>query len=396
MASENPPPLDPARDTASLLRRLGVLVLMVALPLSAAAFRVGPVVAYAVGIVLLGVAAFLDNSPRFLRESTLAIASSPAFLAALLAFGWGALSLVWTPTPGWRLAAGLGAILLLGLCGIAALPERMRSANLYPIPIGAGALALVAIGLAVLFWRDQSEERIRQLERMLAILVLFAWPAIAWLRSRGRDAEALALAVATAVAAALGPGPAPILALAAGTLAHLAAQLTARAVPAVGLLLAAGLVASPALLALAHALPLTPEATAGVGRWHGLLLDQPARLLTGHGFGSLRALPEAPALFGAPALSLWYEFGVVGVLAVAVAILSALARVPALFGPLAPGIAGAGATAGMLGASGIGGGALWWPAALATLALLFVAAQRGRFRTRRPRALADFVTKAGP
>lgn len=382
---------DPARDSAVLLRRLGVLVLMVALPLSAAAFRVGPLVAYAIGIALLVGATAMDNSPRFLRQSARAIVTSPAFLAALIAFAWALLSLLWAPNPGWRPVAGLGAILLLGLAGIMALPERMRSSNLYPIPVGAGALALVAIALALGSWGNLDEERVRQLERMIAILVLFAWPGIAWLRSRGRDVEALVLALAAAAAAALAPGPAPVLALAVGALAHLLAQAYRRGALAVGLFFAALLILAPALLALlaTHGpVPVPERFLPATARWQALLLDDPVRLLTGRGFGSLRAASD---MYGAPALSLWYEFGLVGVLAVAGAMVAALSRIGTLFGSLAPGVAGAAATACVLGASGIGGGALWWPAALATLTLLFVAVQRGQFRTRRPRALSDFM-----
>ena len=393
MASETRSTFDPARDTAVLLRRLGVLVLMVALPLSAAAFRTGPVIAYAVGIALTVVAAALDLSPRFLRDFSLRVARSPAFLAALLAGFWAALSLIWTPAPGWRAAMGLGAILLLGMCGIAALPERMRSSNLYPIPIGAGALALIALALAAKEWRVGGEDPVRQLERMIAILVLFAWPGLAWLRSRGRDIEALALALATAAAAAVAPGTAPILALAVGTLAHLAAHLSTRGALAVGLALAAVLIGAPVLLALSNGL-FSAETAAALSGWRGLVLDQPVRLLTGHGFGALRAEADLPMIFGGPVLALWYELGIVGVLAIAAAIVGVLARAPVWFGPLAPGVAGASATAFVLGAAGIGGGALWWPAALATVTLLLVAVQRGQVRNRRPRALSDLIPRA--
>lgn len=394
MAPDPSSPFDPARDAATLLRRLGILTLMIALPLSASAFRIGPVVAFVVGIVLLAVAAAFDGSLRVLQSNALDTARSTAFIAAMVLGIWTALSLVWTPSAPWRQAAGIGAILALGLVGVAALPARMRSANLYPMTVGTGALALVAIALAAGYWGDQAEGRVRQFERTLAILVLFAWPAIAWLRSRGRHIEALALALGAAAAAALGPSPAPIIALAIGALAHLVAQSFVRGSLALGLILAAALVAAPALAAFA-AKAFSAQAQTPLPLWHDLLLSEPARLLTGHGLGSLPAQADPTAMVGAPMLSLWYELGVVGVVAAAVAIAGGMARFRDLLGPLAPGASAAVVTAFVLGASGISGGALWWPVALATAMLFFVAAKRGQFRTRRPRALADFVARSG-
>lgn len=378
-----------------MLRRLGVLMLMVLLPLSAVAFRIGPVVTYVVGIILIVVAGALDGSPRFRRETSAAFTRSVTFLAVSIAVGWAIVSLAWTPAPAWRSTASLGAILLLGLAGLAALPERMRSSNLYPMPVGAGALALVAMATAAGFWGNEAVEPVRRLERVLAVLVLFAWPAIAWLRSRGRDVEALALALGTAAAAALGPGPAPIIALSVGALAHLAAQFSTRAALGIAILLAAMLVASPALVALLQGVALPAEWLGAPERWHAVLLGDPAKLLTGHGLGSLRLRPDLVASAGASLLGLWYELGIVGILALSVALVSAMARVPGLFGPLAPGVVGAVATAFVLAVADIGGGALWWPAALATVTLLFVAARRGQFRTRRPQALAGLMVKSG-
>lgn len=378
---------------------MGVLVLMVALPLSGPVFRIGPVVAFAVGCVLLVTAGALDGSPRFLRDSLRRILYSVTFLAVCVGAGWAALSLLWTPAVAWRPAFGLGAVLVLGLVAILALPERMRSSNLYPIPIGGGALALVAIALGAGFWGDGSAERMRLLDRTLAILVLFAWPGIAWLRSRGRDVEALALGIAVAIAAAVGGGVAPITAFALGAVAYLVAQVFARGSSVIGVLLAAILLLAPALLAwMPEGIRHAPEWASGIGRWRSALLDDPARLLTGHGFGSLLARPDLPEVDDSPLVALaglWYELGIVGMAAMAVAIACALSAVARSFGPLVPAIAAATTTAFVLGLARIGGGALWWPVALATTILLFVAAERGQFRTRRPRALADFMVRPG-
>lgn len=383
--------LDPTRDTASVLRRIGVLVLMVALPLAAAAARTGAVVAFAIAIVLLAIAAMLDMPARRLRETLASLTGSTAVIAACVAAFWTALSLVWTPAPAWRAAANITAILALGVIGFAALPERMRSANLYPAPVGVGALAFASAGLLLGLWGDDGAERLRQLERSLAVLVLLAWPAIAWLRSRGRDAEAVTLGLFVALIAAFGPSAVPIMAFAIGAIAYLSAQLFRHGAAVFGALLGLLLLGAPALLALGHLDSIADPAWAGaIAQWRAALLDEPARLLTGHGFGSLRGRPDLPEVLGSPVLALWYELGIVGVAALAIALAAGSATASRFFGPLLPGLAAALATAFALGAAGIGGGALWWPVALATTGLLFVAAQRGQFRSRRPRAIMGF------
>src|SRR3954463_6731929 len=84
----------------------------------------------------------------------------------------------------------------LGVAAYAALPDRMRSANLYLVPLGTAIAAIAAIGIAL--WEARVgqglDEEGQSLERGLIVLVLFLWPAVAWLRSRDRDLAALALA----------------------------------------------------------------------------------------------------------------------------------------------------------------------------------------------------------
>ncbi len=385
--------VDPARDTAAVLRRIGVLVLMIGLPVAALAARTGPVFAFAIGTVLLAAAAVFDGAWRPVRDAALGVLTSPAFLAGSLVAAWAVLSLAWTPAPRSSGTAvfGIAAILGLGLVGFLALPDRMRSANLYPIPIGAAITAFLSIALAAGAGGEGAPEVARRLERGLAILVLFAWPAVGWLRSRGRDGEAVGLALVVAAAAAFGPSAWPALALAAGALAYLAAQLLDRGAVGLGILFASLLILAPLLLALAGpVLPVTAFWQEGVAAWRHALLDEPLRLLTGRGLGALRSAEAArllPPVFGTPVLALWYELGIVGVAGSAVAIVAALRRAGASFGPLLPGVAASVATAILLGLAGADGGALWWPASLAAVAVVLVATQRGQFRTRRPRAL---------
>ena len=302
------------------------------------------------------------------------------------------LSLAWSPSPrtGAAESGALAAMLGLALIGYLALPDRMRSANLYLVPVGAAAAALVGIVLALLA-RDAVPDVERRLARGFAVLVVYTWPGVAWLRSRGRDVSALLLAGIVAIAAAVAPDAMPAVAFALGALAYLVAQFP-RGAAGIGILVAM-LVAGAPLLA-AFGLPhgegagrLAEWATAMEG-WRWSVLREPLRWLTGHGEGSItrgRTLPVN--VFGAPALILWFELGIVGALSVAAAIGGALWNA-AEDGPLLPGMAAALTTAAVMALAGIGAGEVWWPATIAMVAVVFVAAKRGQFRTRRPRALS--------
>ncbi len=389
--------VDPARDSASVLRRIGFLVLLIGLPLGAYVSATGLVIVAAIGLSLITAAAAFDGAARPVRESLGRLAASPAILALVVLAGWAMLSLVWAPAPrsGAARLFGTGAVAAVALLGYLSLPDRMRSANLYLVPIGAGAAAIATVALALGFWQEGALEEARRLERGLCVLVLYAWPAIAWLRSRGRDIEAIVLAVAVAGAAAFGPDPLAALAFAAGALAYLATQLSERVgTSLVGIVSATLLVAAPLLLVfgLPHAgLPDRFTAWGAIMEaWRSAIVEQPYRLLTGHGFGAFRrgsVPPLVGSAFGAPALVLWYDLGIVGVASTAFALWSGLRSTLGRFGPLLPGLAAAFTTGFAVALSGIDRGEVWWVAALASVALAFVAAERGQFRTKRPKAV---------
>ena len=390
---------DPARDAASVLRRMGFVVLMIGLPLAAFAFGDGVLVVSLVGIILVAAAALFDGAPRPLRASLDALAAWPALPALAILLGWTLLSLAWSSSPraGAAEFGAFAAVLGLALVGYLALPDRMRSANLYVVPVGAAAAALVAIVLALMA-QDAVADTERRLARGLAVLVVYAWPGVAWLRSRGRDVSALLLAAVVAVAAAVAPDTMPAVAFALGAVAYLVAQLFGRG--AMGIGIATALLVAGAPLLVAFGLPhlegagfLAPWASALEG-WRSSLVGAPLRWLTGHGEGSLAAQPAWPLdVFGTPALILWFELGIVGALAAAAAIGGAL-WTAVEDGPLLPGMAAALTTAAVMALTGFGAGEMWWPAAIAIVVVVFVAAERGQFRTRRPRALS--VRRAVP
>lgn len=399
-----PSSLDPASDAAGLLRRFGFAILLLATPLAALLTRRGLVVLAPIGIALLVIAAVLDGGHRSPAATLRRVGGSVPGVAGLVLLGWCALSLAWTPFPA-PAAERLGNVLAtLGvvLAGFLALPDRMRSANLYLLPVGVGLAAVAAIGLSLFgpIGGRALDADGRSLARGLAVLVLFVWPAVAWLRSRGREVEALALAVAVAGAAIASPEPMPLVALGVGGIVF---ALTASS-PGFGTRLVAGGLAGT--LALAPLVPLAfrplanlvldpgHPAIASLRVWRDMVFGEPGRLVTGYGFETaLRGrgvglLPvEAPQSL---LFEVWYELGVVGAWAGAVALWFSVRGSGRDHPPLVPGVMAAFAGAYTLAGLGIGTTEMWWFTALATLVLVFVAAERGQFRTKRPKAVLRF------
>ncbi|HEV2559493.1 MAG TPA: peptide ABC transporter permease [Microvirga sp.] len=391
-----PATTDPAADAAALLRRLGFAILTLGVPVMALFARRAVVVMAPLGIVLLVIASALDGGARPLKESLGRLTVTPTGVAAALVVLWCALSLVWTPFPAEaseRLFNIVGTV-LLAVGGYLALPERMRSANLYVLPVGVSVAALSATALA-LFAR--SDEATQNLERGLVVLAILLWPAMGWLRSRGRHMESLLLALAAALATMLGPSALPLQGLAAGAIVFGLAA----ASPRLGATLTAGLMAG--LLVVAPLLPfiLRPlvalvlgdgsGAAATLDAWRDVVLNEPVRLITGHGFETaLRSryvgfLPQAtPSTL---LFEIWYELGIVGAWAAAVALGVSARRAGRDHPLLVPGILAAYATAFAYACLGIGTAQVWFLTTLAATVLIFVAAERGQFRTTRPKAM---------
>ncbi|HEY7385955.1 MAG TPA: peptide ABC transporter permease [Beijerinckiaceae bacterium] len=394
MARASSPPIDPAADAAALLRRLGFATLMLVLPVATLVARRGSVVLVPIGLVLIILAAVLDGRHRGLRETLPRVSASPATLAGGLLLGWCALSLLWTPFFGAASERVLGmiAIIALVICGYLALPDRTRAANLYILPVGIGLAAVLAIVLALL-----PEGRNRdELERGLIVLVLLLWPAVAWLHSRGHDWEALGVAALVTVAAVIGPKPLPLTALAAGAVVYGITSLA----PALGVRATAATLAGSVLLAPLIPLIVRPIGVELWGRdnpyvaslsvWRRIVLDEPARLMTGHGFetafrGRFVGLlpPNAPSTL---LFETWYDLGIIGAAAAAVVLYVAVTRTGRRQPTLVPAAMAAFASAFAIACLGIGTGQMWWFTAAAALILIFVATERGQFRTTRPKA----------
>ena len=89
----------------------------------------------------------------------------------------------------------------LGFCGVAALPERMRASNLNLAPLGTGVAALFALALIVAAALRPADAEPGSVERGVSVILIMAWPALAWLLSRERGLSALGLALAVGLLA---------------------------------------------------------------------------------------------------------------------------------------------------------------------------------------------------
>ncbi len=390
--------VDPALDAAALLRRVGFFGLFFVVPVAAQVARRASVVIAPIAVILLVIASAIDRQHRPLRSS-LALLRAPAAVAGLLLIGWTGLSLVWTPFPiqATERFSNILATILLTVAGYLAVPDRMRSANLYLLPIGiaAGALVAIATGLFQYAMVDIAPDGDTAPSRGAVLLAVLGWPAISWLRSRGRDLEALGLALLVTGAAVIAGAPMPLLALALGALVF---GLTSQRL-GLGTRLTAG--ALGAIMALAPLVPLIgrpiavglfgksgPDAQALIA-WQKLVTAEPLRLVTGHGFETaLRGRfvgmvpPSAP---NSVLFEMWYELGVVGALAAAFALYAALRRAADASAPVVPGIMAACVTAFTLCCVGLRPTVAWWLTAMILTVLAFLAVERGQFRSRRPK-----------
>lgn len=384
-------------DTAALLRRIGFAILFFAIPLAALFTRRALVVMAPLAVALIVLAAFLDGAAKDPWQKAIGFLTSRAGIAGFVLVLWAALSLIWTPflnVASERLLNIL-AMGLMALAGYLALPERMRSANLYLLPVGVGLAALISLPL--LLREGRLEPDGLGVERGLVVLALLLWPAVTWLHSRGRNLEAVALALAVSLSAFLSAHVLPLIGLAAGAAAFALTAASPRAGSRIiGLLMALLLVAAPALPFLlkplaAGALGSPSSIVASLETWQALILKEPLRLVTGHGletswrgrmFGLVPSATPFSVLF-----EIWYELGLVGALSAAALLFQAASNAGGSRPILGPGIMAAFATAFALGACGISTAQVWWFTALVVLVLVFVAVERGQFRTKRPKAI---------
>jgi hypothetical protein len=323
-----PTRLDPAQDAARLLGRLGFAILMIAAPLAAVGGRRALVILVPAAVVLLILAAAIESDGRepWRRAREMILTPAGGLLGFLLF--WAALSLVWTPFPveaAERLANVAGTVALALLCS-ASLPRRMRASNIYLLPIGVALTTVALIGSVLRPGIGLIEEG--GLAQRAALLCVLLTPAMfTWLAMRGKLLLGYAVVglVALAALAVQSAGLVAVLAIGAGVyaLAMRNGRLARRIVLGVtaGLLLCAPLV--PFLLRpiTKFMFGLTDPKTEAVRVWMRIVTQEPARLLTGHGFDTaIRARLAGLVPANSPRgllFELWYELGLLGAIAAA-------------------------------------------------------------------------------
>lgn len=387
-----PTRLDPAADAARLLGRLGFAILMIAAPLAAVGGRRALVILVPVAVVLLILAAAIESDGREPWARAREMVLTPAGGLVTFLLFWAALSLIWTPFPAAaaeRFANVAGTAALSLLC-VASLPRKMRASNLYLLPIG---LAVTALALVFNAFRPAAvllPEEGGLTQRAALLCVLLAPAALTWLAMRGKTLLGFGLVALVAVAAAATNAYALLAALATGAIVAMLARkdgVLARRIVLAG---TAGLVLLAPLLPfvlrpIARFVPgLAPARIDAIRVWSRLVLDEPARLLTGHGFDTAtRARFAGVVPSGSPRgllFELWYELGLLG--AVALALL--LWRIVASSAGRSPrdgaGVLALLAMAFVLAVLGQGATQAWWMLGLLIAIVALAAVQRAHER----------------
>lgn len=394
---------DPGLEAAGLLLRIGMAILCLLVPVIVFFSRRAVVVLVPVGLTTIILASAVkaeDFRVMGLVRSVLLRASGAA--GALLAL-WMVLSLLWTPFPldaAEKLFKAVGTALLV-FAACLALPERMRAPNLHLITLGALLATLVALGVTAARRFELAFGSIDPvtLARAAVMLSILSFAAVAWLRTRAQPLLAALLGALSAAAIALSHSHIAQAMFAAGCvtflMSNLAPKNTARLL---GTLAALTIFAAPlaAIAAQYQALhPVnTPETVTSrlvpLAEWGRLIMAEPLRLLTGHGFDTAaRARTSgfmAPEVLRNVVFELWFELGLIGAFAAASLILSAYLGTLRLPRALGPPMTAALTSAFVFAVIGDGIVQIWWLSSLSVIAVAFVAVVNGQHRTVRPKA----------
>lgn len=391
---------DPVAGAAEFLMRLGVAVLMIAIPLGSLGNRRLLVALVPVGAALMVASALIAPRRGMLRPLQEALAS-PLGVAAIALLLWMGASLLWTPYPAPALERWLKFVGMVGAVtlAIAILPMHVRTPNLNLLPIGLGA---ACVGLLVLVPLRLVETRLVEgaepgvIERVAIMVSVLLWPALGALAVRERWVSAGALALVATAAILLVRTPPAFGGLAAGAIVCAFGLAGGRrfaqiiAVAFVALLLAA-----PALAILAERfapllgieqLPLMRSFTV----WAGMIAEQGVRTFTGYGFdAAMRGYQTGYIPFGAPRgalFQMWFDIGVFGAalasLIVARVIVAAGAAVPPASGFLLATVV----SVASIGAFSAVGFQLWWLTIVGLAAIASALLLKGQYRTSRPAA----------
>lgn len=388
-------PLDPAADAALLLRRIAFGTLALVLPIASLVSRRAAVVLAPIGVVLLIIAALIENPGGFATMLKRSVLSLPGMILIGLV-AWSVLSLVWSPytNSATEKAGNLVLAVVLGFCGHAALPERMRASNLNLAPLGTGVAGAFALALIIVAALRHADSEVGSVERGISVILIMAWPALAWLLSRERGLSALGLALVVGLLALTRFEDGEAVAMICGAVAFGAVSANREKSPAIVAAILAGLMLLAPILPflLVPILSRFPDGANGAAQslavWADVVSSAPIQLITGHGLDTvlrgrlIGALPQS-----APTTLLfetWYELGLVGAAAAAACLYLAVRAAGRMPSALAAGGVAAFTTAFALSAFGFATLHPWWLMTLTAVVLMFGAIARGQYRTDRP------------
>ncbi|WP_051987669.1 hypothetical protein [Bosea sp. UNC402CLCol] len=387
--------LDPATDAARLLRRIGFATLALVLPLAALVSRRAAVVLVPIGIALLIIAALVEEPRHFLGGLKAALLSRPGLILLGL-IAWAALSLIWSPYPGTAAekAGNLALAVALGFVGLSALPERMRASNLNLVALGTSVAGVFALGLIIVAALRHAAAPPGAVERGVSIILIMAWPALAWLLSRERGMTALGLALIVGLLALTRFEDGETVAMIFGAVAFGAVTASREGATKVIAAIIAGLMLFAPLLPflLAPLVSALPDSSSDFAQmlsiWADVIRQSPVELITGHGLDTvLRGQMTGVLPQPAPVTLLfetWYELGLVGAATAAACLYFAIRAAGRMSGALSAGGVAAFTTAFALGTFGFAPLLPWWLMTLTAVVLMFGAIARGQYRTDRP------------
>ena len=397
-----PAPLDPAADAALLLRRIAFGTLALLLPIASLVSRRAAVVLAPIGVVLLVIAALIEDPRDFATTFKRSVLSLPGLMLIGLV-GWAVLSLVWSPytASATEKAGNLVLAVLLGFLGNAALPERMRASNLNLAPLGAGVAGAFALALIVVAALRHSDAEAASVDRGISVILIMAWPALAWLLSRERGLSAVGLALVVGLLSLTRFEDGEAVAMICGAVAFGAVSANReKASTLVAAVIAGLMLLAPVLpFLLIPIVSRLPDASfaQSLAAWADIVSAAPIQLVTGHGLDTvlrgrlIGALP--PATPTTLLFETWYELGLVGAAAAAFCLYVAIRAAGRMPSALAAGGVAAFATAFALSALGFATLQPWWLMTLTAVVLLFGAIARGQYRTHRP--VAPLLKPAG-
>jgi hypothetical protein len=390
---------DPAAGAAQFMTRLGLVVLVVGLPIAAVWSRRLPFTLLPIGVGIILAGAFLAPDRRLWRPLQNGLLS-PVGAAALTLVVWCGLAVAWTPFPELGLERYLKTVGTIAgaVLAIAALPPRVRTSNLYLLPIGVAGAALAAAITSVVtgdVFRVNDDPDWNAIDRAALAAAVFAWPAVGALAVRERWASAAVLAAGVVVSAVVIGSELALGALACGAVVFAAAWARPRgAATALAFVAGALILGAPALAFIIDRLdPLTGGTLpfgAAATAWVDVMTENPARALTGYGFDAAvrgfatRWLPAA-APRGA-VFATWFDLGLIGALAAAVLAVRALRAAADLPPPQGAFMLAGLATVVAIAVAGGVALQIWWLNFLCVVAVGYAIMMRGQYRTARPPA----------